>query len=214
MSAGFVHELCRGLAISSSLVSLEISNCALPPASYRYLSSALRTHRGPLQNLTVDVGAADLTDLRELFRALQHVKSLTTVRIVPALLPNDEVAATALVRAVAENPTIERVKVSFPNALKAFNRRLLALLHANRALKRYRPAWEKPDQLAPSLWPGLLSRIGRAAEERGSHPVASAADSRVDRAAMMHVLYHHVLRGTLPPLVATRETAPQTTSAP
>jgi hypothetical protein len=194
------------VAASGSIVSLEITNCALPRESHRFLSSALRAHYNrsggggsSLKRLAVDVGEASLDDLRDLFQALEDARGLETVRVTPALLPNDAAAAAILERSVAANASIVKVRASFPTVLEPFRLRLEALLRANRCLSVSRSMWEVPTRVPPSAWPTLLSSLLDAA---GPSEQANQQHGTLDRAARLHAAYRHAIREALPLLVA------------
>jgi hypothetical protein len=213
-SIGFVRELCRGVSASTNLVSLEIVNCALPRGSHRFLSSVLRANhhpRPPLKRLAVDLGEASMEDLCDLFQALEHARSLTTFRVTPDMLPNDARVAAALERSVAANPSIGEVLASFPNVLEPFRLRLEAVLKANRSLSWSRSVWEvvSTTSVPPTAWPALLARL-LVAFAVPDDPMNSQQgnSSRLDRAARIHAVYRHVIRGTLPTLLAAPPSGP------
>jgi hypothetical protein len=159
-SSGFVREMSRGLASSTTLVSLELRNCALPCASYSFLTSALRSKESMLTNMTVGIESATLGEVRELLETLKDHKSLRSVRISPCLLPIEADAVSMLELAVRENTSIHYVDGLSPALRKPRWRRLEMLLEANRFVSQYRAVLDAPDQVSPQLWPTLLARLG------------------------------------------------------
>jgi hypothetical protein len=161
MSSGFVRAMSEGLASSSSVVSFGLRNCALPRASYGFLTLALRDNDSMLTSITVGIDSATVGEVHDLFDTLKCLATLRSIRISPCHLPREEDAASMLELAVRENASLHYVGGLSPAFRKARRRRLDMLLEANRFVSQHRTVLDAPDRVSPPPWPIMLARLAR-----------------------------------------------------